>query len=352
VLDHGRFINGPEVALFEEELSASCGGATVVACGSGTDALILVHLALGVGPGDAVFIPSFTFAATAEAPALCGATPVFVDVQPDTFSMDPSSLSDAIRVARDLGLKPSLVIPVDLFGCPADYDALTEVAQSEGLALLADAAQSLGGSVHGRPVGTLAPVSATSFFPAKPLGCYGDGGAVLTTDRALAELLRSLRQHGTGEHKYDHVRVGTNARMDTIQAAILRVKLEIFDEEMKARQEVAAYYQRILGDRVQRQRVPETHVSAWAQYTVMVDERDQIVRELDAMGIPTAVYYPLPLHLQPAYADLPRSPAGLPISEDLARRSLSLPFDPYLAPETQDRIGQAFLSGLRPDALA
>lgn len=345
VLAHGRFINGPEVARFESMLAARYQHVNVVACASGTDALVLALLALGVGPGDAVFVPSFTFAATAEAPALLGATPFFVDVDDATFNMSVTSLMDSVEHARELNLRPATVVAVDLFGNPADYRALNAAAAHEGLTVIDDAAQSLGGRTASGPVGSLAAVTTTSFFPAKPLGCYGDGGAVLTTDDSLDEVMRSLRQHGTGDHKYDHVRVGMNARMDTLQAAILLVKLTVFDAELQSRQEVAARYSSGLGDNVQIQLVPEGNVSAWAQYTIMVQGRERLIEHLRAAGIPTAVYYPLPLHLQPAYESCPRAPAGLAVSEDLAKRSLSLPFHPYLTDDVQERVIAEVLAG-------
>lgn len=338
VLAHGQFIQGPEVGRFEKALAAFAGVRHAVGCANGTDALMLALMALGVGRGDAVFVPSFTFVATAEAPALLGATPVLVDVREESFNMDPASLERAIPAARAAGLDPKAVIPVDLFGLPADYDTLGAVAAKNGMAVLADAAQSMGGVLQSRKVGGLAPVTATSFFPAKPLGCYGDGGAVLTEDDLVAERVRSLGVHGKGKDKYDNVRIGTNSRLDTLQAAILIEKLAILDEEIEKRQIVARRYTAALGDRVAAPAVPPDRRSAWAQYTILHPARDRLAAALKAAGIPTAIYYPTPLHRQTAYRDFPADPAGLPVSERLAQAVLSLPMHPYLDEATQARI--------------
>ena len=338
VLAHGRFIMGPEVRELEDRLGAFCGAKHAIACASGTDALLLALMAEGIGPGDAVFVPAFAFVATAEMAALAGATPVFVDVLPDTFNMDPKSLDAAIGIAEGLGLRPRAVIPVDLFGQPADYGRIGAIADKHGLTVVADAAQSFGAALNGRRVGTLGAYTATSFFPAKPLGCYGDGGAVFTDDDEKAEILRSLRAHGKGSEKYDHVRIGMNGRLDTIQAAILLEKLSIFDEEIALRQEIAARYSEGLRDVTRVPQLTNGAASAWAQYTLLLDERDAVAGSLKAQGIPTAIYYPRPLHRQTAYRAYPRAPDGLPVSEDLAGRVLSLPMHPYLDAPTQDRI--------------
>jgi UDP-2-acetamido-2-deoxy-ribo-hexuluronate aminotransferase len=346
VLEHGQFILGPEVQELEQRLAEFCGARHVLSCASGTDALVLPLLAWGVGPGDAVFVPSFTFVATAEVVALVGATPVFVDVLADTFNMDPDSLEAAIAEAPKHGLKPRAVIPVDLFGQPADYGRLVPVARAHGLKVLADAAQGFGARLDGTAAGRFGDATGTSFFPAKPLGCYGDGGAVFTEDDGLIELLRSLRVHGQGRDKYDNVRIGLNGRLDTIQAAILLEKLAIFPEELTARERIAARYNAALRDVA---KVPERMpgaTSSWAQYTIRVAGRDQVAAQLKAQGIPTAIYYPIPLHRQTGYTHYPSAPGGLPVSERLADEVLSLPMHAYLEPETQDRIIAAVRGGV------
>ena len=343
VIDHGQFIMGPEVAKFEERLSAYSGAAHAVTCASGTDALTLALLALGCGAGDAVFVPGFTFAATAEAAVILGATPVFVDVQAESFNMDPASLTAAIKKAKRTELRPKAVIPVDLYGRPADYDAIEAITKDAGMSVVADAAQSFGARYQGRPVGTLGCVTAISFFPSKPLGCYGDGGALLTDDAGLASIVRSLRTHGMGEHKYDTLRIGVNSRLDTLQAAVLLEKFAVFEEEIKARQAIAARYGEILKDVVRTPAVANEVTSAWACYTVVVEDgdRDQVAARLKEAGVPTAIYYPLSLHRQPAYTDYPTAPEGLPVADRLAGQVLSLPVHADLDTETQDRIGEA-----------
>lgn len=329
---------GPEVGALEAELVEFAGVEHVVTCASGTDALFLPLLSWGVGPGDAVFVPSFTFAATAEVVALIGATPVFVDILPETATMDPESLRTAIEGISSSGLRPRAVIPVDLFGTPADYTSLNAVAEGFGIRTISDAAQSFGATWCGQRVGGAGAATATSFFPAKPLGCYGDGGAVLTNDSDLANNMRSLRAHGSGSHKYEHLRVGMNARLDTIQAAILLEKLKVFEGELEARNRIAAAYSDTLPPEIRRLQVPSTARSAWAQYTVRVRDRDEVADRLRQVGVPTAVYYPVPLHRQPAYRAFPTAPGGLPVSEQLAGDVLSLPMHPYLDPPTQQRI--------------
>ena len=338
VLEHGNYIMGPEVRALEERLADFVGVRHAVTCASGTDALLLPLLALGVGPGSAVFCPAFTFAATAEVVALVGATPVFVDILPDTFNIDNESLEQALEVARKAALKPAGIIPVDLFGQTADYDAVTAIADDNGLFIIEDAAQALGATYNGRRAGQFGDFGATSFFPTKPLGCYGDGGAVFTDDDAAAATLRSLRSHGQGSNKYENVRIGVNGRMDTIQAAVLLEKLEIFVDEISARQRVAERYNAALADLVTVPSIPEGMQSVWAQYTIAVDDRDRLAEALKTQGVPTAVYYPRPLHLQPAYQKYPRAPGGLPVSERLSSQVLSLPMHPYLDELTQDLI--------------
>ncbi len=340
VLEHGQYIMGPEVKAFEAQLGEFCGAKHVVSCASGTDALALVLMAKGVRTGDAILCPSFTFCATAEVVAWLGATPIFVDSDPQTFNMSIESLKQGLATARGLGLKPVGVIPVDLFGLAADYEAILALADAEGIWVMSDAAQSFGASVKGRKVGTFGLATATSFFPAKPLGCYGDGGAILTDDADLAAILRSLRVHGQGSDKYDNVRIGMTARLDTIQAAILIEKLAVFADEIEARNRAATRYSAALADACVVPFVPADHVSVWAQYTLLVDPelRDAIAATLKAAGVPTAVYYPMPLHKQVAYRHYPVAGNGLPVSEDLCRRVLSLPMHPYLTDEVQDRV--------------
>lgn len=348
VMAHGRFVMGPEVASFEAGLAELCRVRHVVSCASGTDALLLLLLAHRVGPGDAVVVPAFTFAATAEPVALLGATPVFADVLPDTFDLDPASARAAVAAARELGLRPRAVIAVDLFGQPAGYDALAPLAADLGLVLLADAAQSVGATWQGRPVGTLATATATSFFPAKPLGSYGDGGAVLTDDGALADEVRSLRLHGRGADKYDNVRIGLNSRLDTLQAAVLLEKLAVFPAELAARAEVAARYAEALGGLagVTVPRLRPGATSTWAAYTVQTPGRDALAAALDAAGIASAVFYPRPLHEQPAYRGFPAAPGGLPVATALAGCVLSLPMHPYLDEGSQRRVCRAVVGAV------
>jgi dTDP-4-amino-4,6-dideoxygalactose transaminase len=341
VCEHANFIMGGEVAEFERRLAEFCGVRHALTCGNGTDALLLGLIAKGVGAGDAVFCPTFTFAATAEVVALVQATPVFVDVREDTFNIDPDSVVAAIATARRLGLRPTGVIAVDLFGQPADYRSLEDIAEKHGLWIFADAAQSFGAQYRGRRVGQITDMTATSFFPSKPLGCYGDGGAIFTDDDHLAKRIDSLRIHGKGSDKYDNVRIGMNSRLDAIQAAILMEKLAIFPEELAAREVIAQRYSQALSDVVRTPRTSNEATSAWAAYTIVVEGRDRnkIVAGLKAAAISTAIYYPLPLHQQTAYKDYPRaSGMRLPGAERLAQSVLSLPMHPYLDEAAQDRI--------------
>jgi dTDP-4-amino-4,6-dideoxygalactose transaminase len=341
VVDHGRFILGPEVAELERRLAEFCGAKHVLSCANGTDALGLALMAKGLRPGQAVIAPSFTFAATAEVIAWFGATPVFVDVLADSFNMDPASFEAGIATARRLGIEPVGVIPVDLFGQPAAYDEILAIARANRLWVLCDAAQSFGATHAHRPVGSFGDLTTTSFFPAKPLGCYGDGGAIFLDDDDTIAVLKSLRVHGQGADKYDNVRIGMNARLDTIQAAILIEKLAVFTDEIAARNRVAARYGELLGDVVRVPRVADGSTSVWAQYTVRLPascDRDQVAARLKAQGIPTAIYYAKPLHLQTAYRDYPAAGNGLPVSERLADEVLSLPMHPYLDEATQDRV--------------
>ncbi|CAN5308877.1 DegT/DnrJ/EryC1/StrS family aminotransferase [soil metagenome] len=348
VLTHCQFINGPEVIQLESDLAAFCGAKHVVACASGTDALLMVLMAQGIGPGDAVICPSFTFCATGEVVALTGATPLFVDVDEATFNMNIASLKKGIATAKKLGLKVKAVIPVDLFGQSADHDAIAEVAKSEGLFVLDDAAQAFGATYKGKRLGTFGLATATSFFPAKPLGCFGDGGAIFTDDTDLAERLRSVRVHGQGTEKYDNVRLGLTARLDTIQAAILIEKLKIFQDEIDARNKVAARYFDALHNIVTAPRVPDGNTSVWAQYTIRLPRggRDAFAAALRAQGIPTAIYYPKSMHQQTAYKHYPVAEGGLPVSEKLSEDVISLPMHAYLDPAAQDRVIKAVRDAL------
>jgi dTDP-4-amino-4,6-dideoxygalactose transaminase len=349
VIDHGRFILGPEVAELERQLAEFCGAKHVLSCANGTDALGLALMAKHAGPGQAVLVPSFTFAATAEVVAWFGATPVFVDVFDDTFNMDPASFEAGIAAAKRLGVDPVGVIPVDLFGLPAAYDDILEIAAAHRMWVICDAAQSFGAAYKDRKIGTIGDLTTTSFFPAKPLGCYGDGGAVFLDDDETIAVLRSLRVHGQGTDKYDNVRIGMNARLDTVQAAVLIEKLRIFAEEIEARQKVADRYSAALRDLVQVPEVPDGLTSVWAQYTVRLPagrDRDRVAAELKSLGVPTAVYYVKPLHRQTAYRDYPVAGNGLPVSERLSDEVLSLPMHPYLEKPVQDRIIAALIEVL------
>ncbi|HEY0282079.1 MAG TPA: DegT/DnrJ/EryC1/StrS family aminotransferase [Rhizomicrobium sp.] len=346
-VEGGAWIMGPQVATFEAQLAEFAGVKHAVACANGTDALLIVLMAWDIGPGDAVFVPTFTFAATGEVVALAGAAPVFVDVLEDTYNMDPASLEAAIALVKREGkLKPRAVIPVDLFGQPADYRALEPIARREGLKMLCDTAQAFGARYHGKVTGSIGDAAATSFFPAKPLGCYGDGGASFTNDDGLAEILKSIHNHGAGTDRYENVRIGMNSRLDTIQAAILIEKLKIFPEEIDLREKVAQRYNAALG-KSNRIRVPvviEGAQSTWAQYTIQVPDRPKLQADLKDKGIPTAVYYPIPMSAQKGYAKYPSAP--VPVAEKIGKTVVSLPMHPYLDEATQDRIVEAVLESV------
>lgn len=338
VLSHGNYIMGPEVRELESGLAQFCGAPHALSCANGTDALQLALMALGVVPGDAVFCPTFTFASTAEVVPPFGATPIMVDVDAASFNMDVASLKRAIIHAKTLGLRPAGVIPVDLFGLPADYDAIEAIAAEEGMWVIGDSAQGFGATYRGRVTGSIGTIATTSFFPAKPLGCYGDGGALFTADDELAALVQSYRVHGKGSHKYDNERIGLNSRLDTLQAAILIEKLAIYPDEIAARQVVAQRYAEGIGDALITPTVPDDCQSVWAQYTVRTrlgQDRDGIMAALKEYGVPTVVYYPRPLHQQTAYKAFPSDPAGLPVAEELAQSVFSLPMHPYLDEATQ-----------------
>lgn len=349
VMEHGQFVLGPEVKQLEDALAQFCGARHAITCANGTDALILVLMAEGIGPGDAVFVPSFTFVATGECVALRRATPVFVDVDPRSFNMEPASLDRAITVASKAGLTPRMVIAVDLFGRPADYSALRTVTDKHGLTLVADAAQSFGARLGETRVGVLADYTTASFFPAKPLGCYGDGGAILINDDTKAELLLSLRLHGQGNDRYDNVRIGLNSRLDTLQAAILLEKLRIFDSEIEARNEAARRYNALLSDIAVTPEMDQGITSVWAQYTILLSDsgtRKAVQSSCAASGVPTAIYYPIPLHRQTGYREFSMDPEGLPHSDWLAERVLSLPMHPYLTAAAQEQISRAVSDGI------
>ena len=330
-VEGGQWVMGPQVAELEEKLAAFAGVKHCIACANGTDALMIVLRAWNIGAGDAVFVPAFTFAASAEVVALVGASPVFVDVLEDTFNMDPASLEAAIAATRREGLlRPRVVMPVDLFGQPANYPALEAIATREGLKMLCDTAQGFGGVLDGRRTGGIGDAASTSFFPAKPLGCYGDGGATFTNDDELDELLRSIRIHGQGSDKYENVRIGVNSRLDTIQAAILLEKLKIFPDEIEKREAVAQRYNQAFekSNKIRVPRVIAGAQSTWAQYTIQVPDRDKVQAALKARGVPTAVYYPIPLSQQKGYRAFPSAPT--PVSQRLSKTVISLPMHPYL----------------------
>jgi dTDP-4-amino-4,6-dideoxygalactose transaminase len=340
VLDHGQYIMGPEVKEFEGQLREFTGAKHALTCANGTDALTLVLMAWGIGPGDAVFVPSFTYVASAEAPAQLGATPFFVDVFEDTFNIDPDSFKQAIVDCRKLGLNPSAVIAVDLFGQPADVDAITEIAHAENIKVLVDGAQSFGATSRGRTVGSMGDATTTSFFPAKPLGCYGDGGAVFTNSDEDADIIDSIRLHGKGSQKYDNIRIGLNSRLDTIQSAILIEKLKLFPGELELRSRVANNYAKLLSKVVELPRLVPRHSSAWAQYTLKIDSRDDVQSKLKDHGIPSVVYYPIPLSEQAGYQHYPSVQTGTSVSLALSNKVLSLPMHPYLTLDSQKFIAQ------------
>jgi dTDP-4-amino-4,6-dideoxygalactose transaminase len=362
VMDHGKYIIGPEVGQLEDALKEFVGVKHAIGCASGTDAILLALMAKKVGPGDAIFTSPFTFIATAEVICLLGATPIFVDIDPKTFNIDPGQLEVAIKAIekndstihpvpvgnstlspQSSNLTPRGVIGVDLFGLPADYDQINSIAQRHHLFVIEDAAQSFGAEYNGKKAGSLAEVACTSFFPAKPLGCYGDGGMCFTDNDDLAETLRSLLFHGKGHHKYDNVRIGMNGRLDTIQAAILLAKFDIFPEEIELRQKVARQYHKLFNSYsgILTPSIPNGYKSAWAQYSILakgVEYRSELQNKLKECGIPTAIYYPKPLHLQTAFSSLGYREGDFPISEDCAKRIFSIPMHPYLTDEEQQNI--------------
>jgi dTDP-4-amino-4,6-dideoxygalactose transaminase len=349
VLAHCQFVLGPEVAELEGRLAAYCGAKHCVGVSSGTDALQIAMMAEGIGPGDAVFLPAFTYTATAEVPLVLGATPVFVDVDPDTFQIDPADLvARILHIEAEGRLRPRAIIGVDLFGQPAEWATLNRIAAERGLYTIDDLAQSFGASLSGKKLGTQAMATATSFFPSKPLGAYGDGGALFTDDDERADLFRSLRTHGEGKTRYEVLRTGMNGRLDTLQAAVLLAKLDIFESELARREEIAGIYDRRLGNLVKiPARVPDS-TSAWAIYAILLKnetERTRVQGVMKGLGVPSAIYYPRPLHQQPAYAGH-HDGRAMPVSEDLATRILALPIHPDLSDADAERVCDAVAAGL------
>lgn len=351
VLDHGTYIMGPEVFELEQQLQQFCGVKHAITCANGTDALAIGLMAKNVGPGDAIFVPSFTFAATAEVVAWSGATVVFIDSLTDTYNIDPKSLELGIKTAKEAGLRPTGIIPVDLFGQPADYDSIQNIANENNLWIMADAAQSFGAIYKDRKTGNIGDLATTSFFPAKPLGCYGDGGAIFTNDDELANIIKSIRVHGQGSDKYDNIRIGMNGRLDTLQAAVLMEKLKVFPNELSARQKIADVYNERLQNVVTVPALMNGTTSTWAQYTICLPEhinRSELMSELKEAGIPSVVYYVKPLHLQTAYKDyLTAGNKDLPVCEGLANSVLSLPMSGYIDNHQMDYICNTILNKIK-----
>ena len=347
VLDHGRYIMGPEVKELEEQLADYVGVKHCITCSSGTDALLMPLMAWNIGPGDAVFVPTFTFIATAEMVQLLGATPVFVDIEKDTFNMDPLELEKKVsQIVQEGNLNPRAVIPVDLFGLPANYPEIQKIAEKYNLLVLEDGAQGFGGKIDNQKVCSFGEAATTLFFPAKPLGGYGDGGAVFTNNDELAEKLESIRVHGKGSDKYDNIRVGINGRMDSMQAAIVLSKLTIFDDELVRREKWARAYSDKLAPTFQLQKIPATYASAWAQYSLITkgkNHRDDMMIKLKSHGIPTMIYYPIPLHLQTTFKHLNNGVGDYPVSEDTADCIFSIPMHPYLDDEMINQIVSGLL---------
>ena len=364
ILDHGKYIMGPEIGILENRLAEYCNVNHAIGCASGTDALLMALLVKQIGPGDAVFTSPFTFIATAEVISLLGATPVFVDIDPQTFNMDPVKLQHAIQAVEKNDpsiypipkihatpgnsqriLAPKGILAVDLFGLTADYIRIGAIAEEHNLFVIEDAAQSFGAELNNKKAGSFGDIGCTSFFPAKPLGCYGDGGMCFTNDDHLAEIMGSVRVHGKGHHKYDNVRIGVNGRLDTIQAGILLAKFDIFPEEIELRQQVANLYTSLLKplSKIQAPTIPQGYKSVWAQYSVLTTDetqRTELQNKLKEADIPTAIYYPKPLHLQSAFTDLGYQKGDFPISEDISGRIFSLPMHPYLAEAAQQKIAE------------
>ncbi len=341
VLDHGMYIMGPEVFELEQQLAKYVGVNYCVSCASGTDALLIPLMAKGIGPGDAVITTPFTYIATAEVISLLGAEPVFADIYPNTFNINPYEIEKAIKRAKIRGLKPKAIIPVDLFGLPARHRVIDEIANEENLFIIEDAAQGLGGSIRSKKAGSLGDVASTSFFPAKPLGCYGDGGAIFTDNKDLADKMKSIRVHGSGLDKYENIRIGMNGRLDTIQAAILLEKLSIFDNELTLRNQIAKYYTKKINSKLQKPYVPDKYFSSWAQYSLIAKDenhRKKIMVSMKNSNIPIMIYYKIPLHLQKCFEHLDYNPGDFPIAEDCSKRIFSIPMYPYIEKKSQDFI--------------
>ena len=350
VLDHGAYIMGPEITALETRFGAWTGVAHNISCSSGTDALLLALMGLEIQPGQGVIVPSFTFAASAEVMPMMGAVPIFAEVEKASFNLDPAKLPDALAAGKAAGIDVVGIIGVGLFGQPANYAAIGKFAREHGLWLIDDAAQSFGASWHGKPVGQLADITCTSFFPAKPLGAYGDGGAIFTDDAKIAEIIRSCRVHGMGRDKYENIRIGMTGRLDSMQAVVLDAKLDIFADELVQRQNVADRYAALLDVMVETPSLGAEATSSWAQYVIQLpqgSDRDVVVKSLGAAGVPTAIYYPIPMHRQPPYAHYPVSPCHLPVTMDLCQHVLALPMHPYL-----EAAQQAHIAASLKDALA
>ena len=341
VLDHGQYIMGPEVFELEKKLGQYVGVKNCISCASGTDALLMVLMSLGIGKGDAVLTSPFTYIATAEVIQLLNATPVFIDINETTYNLEPEGIEDAFKYAIQLGLKPKAIIPVDLFGLPARYRIIKKLAAHFKLLVIEDGAQSFGSEIKGKKSCSFGDISTTSFFPAKPLGCYGDGGAIFTNDDALAAILRSIRNHGSGLDKYDNVRVGINGRLDTIQASILLSKLSIFDDELRKRNIIASKYKNQLKSAIITPYIPKNYTSSWAQYSILLPDtinRDELIISLKKENIPSAVYYRTPLHLQKVFNNLGLKRGSFPITEKISDKILSIPMSPYLTDNDQDKV--------------
>ena len=344
VLDHGKYIMGPEVIDLENQLAKYVGVDHCITCSSGTDALLIPLMAKNIGIGDAIITTPFTYIATAEVISLLGATPVFCDIYPDTFNIDPDKLQISYDSALKMNLNPKAIIPVDLFGLPSRYRIIKDFADKFGLFVLEDGAQGFGGEIRSQKVGSFGDAATTSFFPAKPLGCYGDGGAIFTNDQDLAEKMKSIRVHGSGLDKYDNVRIGINGRLDTIQAAILLEKLSIFPEEVIKRNEIAKYYKNNLPSNLSAPFIPSGYYSSWAQFSIIANsnqERDLFLDHLKEKNIPTGVYYSVPLHLQKVFNNLNNKIGDFPVAEKIAKTIFSIPMHPYLKKSQQDEILEA-----------
>ncbi len=344
ILDHGKYIMGPEVYELEERLADYVNVKHCISCSSGTDALLIPLLAMNIGPGDAVITTPFTYIATAEVIALVGATPIFCDIYDKTFNINPENLSRALDQAFSKSLKPKAIMPVDLFGLSARYRLIDKFAKENNLKVIEDAAQGFGGQINSRRAGSFGDVAGTSFFPAKPLGCYGDGGAIFTNNDELAVKMKSIRVHGGGKDKYDNVRIGINGRLDTIQAAVLLEKIEIFDKELISRNSVAKYYTQNINKKFIPPHTPDKYLSSWAQYSILIPDhinRQDVIKKLNDKGVPSMIYYKLPVHIQEGYEKYNNKLGDFPISEKTSQKILSLPMHPYLSKDIQDQVIRA-----------